>query len=79
MFCIEGVAALLNAHSNEDTGEKGTSAPDVPRDPREAKEGISGSDRGGERRLCLEIDGKAQCAIKARELSRLRTQEDCTS
>ena len=40
MFCLIGMASILNAHANEDFGEKGLSTPNVSRHSRKAKEGI---------------------------------------
>ena len=40
MFCLKGMASILNAHANEDFGEKGISTPNVSRHTRKAKEGI---------------------------------------
>ena len=73
------MAPLLNAHVDEDFGEKGLSTPDVSRHSRKEKEGIPRLDRRGKRCFCLEIDIKAKCTLKVGELSRLRAQEDCAT
>ena len=39
-----GVAEVLHAHANENTGEKGPDLATVPGNSREEKEGILGSD-----------------------------------